>query len=85
MDAINTVTTAATQGLPHLFEWGGLVTLLTLLVIMFGCAIVGLCWIIWQMYKEGNQRLIDSIEATNRGSIALEKLTEWIKGKGSTT
>lgn len=79
-EAINAVVKAGTSGIPHLYEWGGLVTLLTLIVIAAFFAVFGLCWVIWQMYQQNQKMFAESIQATNRGSTAIENLTEWVKG-----
>jgi len=79
-DAVNPVIIAASSGIPRLYEWGGLVTLLVLLVIALLFAIVALGWVIWQMYKNNQEMFKASVDATNRGTNAVEKLSEYIRG-----
>lgn len=77
---INTVTTAAASGIPKLYEWGGMVTLLVLMVALLCAALGAMAWIIWQMYKGNQDMFRQTIDAANRSTNAIEKLTEYVKG-----
>lgn len=81
MDQVATIAAQATaSGIPKLWEWGGMVTLLTLVLAVTITALIMACWIIWQMYK-GNQAMFkETIDAANRSTNAIEKLTEYVKG-----
>jgi Flp pilus assembly protein TadB len=78
--AATIVTKAAASGIPYLYEWGGMVTLLVLIVALAVAAIIGLAWVIWQMYKNNQAMFKEAIDSANRGTNAIEKLTEYIKG-----
>lgn len=78
--AINTVVSAGASGIPHLYEWGGMVTLMTILIIASGFAIFGLCWVIWQMYQQNQKMFTESLKATTDFSNAVNELTAWVKG-----
>lgn len=79
-ESVNTITRAAAAGIPQLYEWGGLVILLTLFVILLCFTIFVLGYIIWQMYKQNQEIFKTSVDAINRGTNAVEKLSEYIKG-----
>lgn len=78
--AATIATKAAASGIPYLYEWGGMVTLLVMIVALAVAAIIGLAWVIWQMYKNNQTMFKEAIDSANRGTNAIEKLTEYIKG-----
>lgn len=77
---INTVTQATASGIPRLYEWGGMVTVLVLVLAVTLVALAATCWIIWQMYKGNQDMFRQTIDAANRSTNAIEKLTEYVKG-----
>jgi len=78
--ALNTVVNVTASGIPRLWEWGGMVTLLVLMLAVCIVVIFGLVWVIWQMYKN-NQTLGEKYHTLANGvTLAMDKLTEFVKG-----
>ena len=68
--AATIATKAAVAGIPYLWEWGGMVTLLVLFVITLIVACGFSCWVIYQMYQQNQKVLQASLEAQNNQADA---------------
>lgn len=78
--AATIAVTQTASGIPRLWEWGGMVTLLVLVLALTIAALAAMAYIIWQMYKGNQEMFKQAIEASNRSTNAIEKLTEYVKG-----
>lgn len=79
-ESVNTVTRQVASGIPHLYEWGGLVTLLTIIMFVLIAALCVLGVVIWKMYQQNQVMFKESLTSSAAGTDAIEKLTEYIKG-----
>lgn len=77
---ISDVTKAVASGIPHLYEWGGLVTLLTIIMFILIAALCVLGVVIWKMYNQNQLMFKESLTSSAAGTDAIERLTEYIKG-----
>jgi hypothetical protein len=80
-DAVTEIAKAGASGIPVLYEWGGLVTLLTLMVMVLIAGIIAEALIIWQMYKQNQDMFAKSLEASNRSSEAIELIARVAGGQ----